>query len=335
MNPDIYIIGQGLAGSILSMRLEALGLKFKVIDTPGFSQSSRIAAGLANPVVLKRQKWVADAEDYLPSALSFYSHWQKRFSSPFLHSVKLEHIFHQAGESNDWEANSLKPHLAEHLGPIVTDKLNAINSPHGRAKLKGVFWLDTVAFLKERRQQLQEGNQLIESNFEEIALPDSAVTIFCNGHLLRLSHPKIAAAFTPTKGEVMIIKAPNLPEDRMLHAGVFTLPLGDQFFKVGATYAHHDLTENTSQKGLKYLQEKLEAFYSGPYEVVEQKAGVRPNIKDRKPLMGRIAANEYAFNGMGSRGVLMAPYLSEHFLNYLLKGDPLNPNWDLNRFISI
>lgn len=333
MNREIYIIGQGLAGSILSLRLEALGIDFKVIDQQSYSQSSRIAAGLANPVVLKRQKWVADAEAFLPSAEAFYSKWQQVFQTPFFHPVQLEHIFHKAGESNDWEANSLKPHLQDHLGKILKDELNHVLSPHGRAQVKGVFWMDTVAFLKERREQLEQSGRLIIQDYEEYGFPADAIKVFCNGHLLRESHPHIRVAFTPTKGEVMIIKAPGLPENRMLHAGVFTLPLGDQIFKVGATYAHHDLSEQTSQSGLDFLKEKLEVFYSGPYEVLEQKAGVRPNIKDRKPLMGQLDSLEYAFNGMGSRGVLMAPYLSDHFLNYLLKGEALHPAWDLKRFI--
>lgn len=333
MSREIYIIGQGLAGSILSLRLEALGIDFKLIDQQTHSQSSRIAAGLANPVVLKRQKWVANAEDYLPSAEAFYQQWQASFEQPFFHPVKLEHIFHQAGEGNDWEANSLKPHLAHHLGAIQNEELPHIASPHGRALVNGVFWMDTFAFLHERRAQLKHSKRLIETSFEEFDFPPKALKIFCNGHLLRETHPQLASAFTPTKGEVMIIKAPHLPEDRMLHAGVFTLPLGGQTFKIGATYNHHELSENPSINGLEFLKEKLEVFYQGPYEVLEQKAGVRPNIKDRKPLMGQVNEAEYVFNGMGSRGVLMAPYLSAHFLQFLLEGKELNPAWDLKRFI--
>ncbi len=332
MEGPLCIIGLGIAGTILSMQCEDQGIDFRLIDEAQHSQSSRIAAGLANPVVLKRQKWVADAEQYLPSAIAFYERWQETFESPFYHPIQLEHIFHQPGELNDWQSNSLKKNLQNHLGPVVQDEIPLINSPYGRGALEGVFWVDTVSLIEQQRNRLREKGQLIEANWEDIPDLASQNQVYCNGHFLRESHPEINKAFSPTKGEVMIIEAPGLPEDRMLHAGVFTLPLGNQRFKVGATYSHQNLNEAITDKGLNFLKEKLEVFYKGPYKVLEQKAGVRPNIKDRKPLLGSLGKNQWAFNGLGSRGVLLAPFLSKHFLDFLLNGSPLRKEWDLNRF---
>ena len=59
------IIGQGIAGTILSMRMQEAKHNHLVIDNPKLSSSSKIAAGLANPIVLKRLKWVKDAELFL------------------------------------------------------------------------------------------------------------------------------------------------------------------------------------------------------------------------------------------------------------------------------
>jgi len=334
MEKEYTIVGQGLAGSILSMQMFEAGIPFKVVDQSHHSQSSRIAAGLCNPVVLKRQKWVSDADIFLPAALEFYQKWESKLDVKFHFPIALDHVFHNAGEVNDWQANAEKPHLKNHLGKIHDSFMPSVPAPHGLGRLEGVFWLDTMVFLDRWRNFLKKEGLLIEE--EWIANSEASngqSIIYCNGHLLRHSHPQIADAFTPTKGEVLIIRAEDLPEDRMLHAGVFTLPLGNQTFKVGATYAHHNLDEHISAKGLDFLKSKLEAFYQGPYEVLEQYAGVRPNIKDRKPLMGHIGASQYTFNGMGSRGVLMAPFLAEHFMNYLIRASPINPKWDLQRFI--
>lgn len=328
-----YIIGQGIAGTILSMRFYEAGIPFILIDEPSFSQSSRIAAGLANPVVLKRQKWVADAEKFISVAPDFYKKWEEKLDTRFFHSVALEHIFHSAGEINDWQSNSEKPHLKNHLGCIHQDSLPNIHAPHGRASVEGIFWLDTVKFIESWKSFLREQSLLIETDWHTFAFPKQAQRIYCNGYLLQHSHPNLAEAFQSTKGEVMRIAAPELPEDRILHAGVFTLPLGDGEFKVGATYSHKELNQEITEDGLAFLKSKLEVFYKGPYTVLEQWAGVRPNIKDRKPLMGRISESEWTFNGLGSRGVLMAPYLSAHFLEHLLNDAPLAPHWDVKRFI--
>ncbi len=334
MKEELYIIGQGLAGTMLSIRLWQDQIPFKVIDEPSLSQSSRIAAGLANPVVLKRQKWVADAELYMEEAPRFYPEMEELLQTKFYHPVRLEHIFHKAGEVNDWQSNGEKPHLKNHLGPIFNDALPSITAPHGRGQVKGIFWLDTVAFIESWKSFLRKHDLLIEQKWTADTLGENSTKIFCNGQLLRASHPHLADAFSPTKGEVMLIEASSLPEDRILHAGVFCLPLGNKIFKVGATYSHRELNQETTANGLDFLKTKLEAFYTGEYRVIEQLAGLRPNIKDRKPLMGRISASDWTFNGFGSRGVLMGPYLSQHFCNHLLNGEALSPQWDLNRFTS-
>lgn len=333
MQDQIYILGSGIAGTTLSIELMKAGIEHRVYDDPKFSRSSRIAAGLANPVVLKRQKWVHKAELFMPASRAFFKSFEKEHGQKILHPAEIEHIFHRAGEVNDWLINSSKPHLSQHLGPILKEEIPDINSPQGRGLLQDIFWLDTQRFIEIHKNKLRKKAWLIEEvwpGFEN--LPESKV-IYCNGHLLRESHPHLAKAFSPTKGELMIISGTSLPEDRILHAGVFTLPLGKGLFKIGASYAHQNISDEASAKGLSFLEEKLQVFYRGSYQIEEQLAGVRPNIRDRKPLLGRINDSEYVFNGMGSRGVLMAPYLAQHFLDFLLKDGSLKEEWNLNRFI--
>lgn len=324
------IIGQGIAGTILSYRLWQAQIPFKVLDDPSLSRSSRIAAGLANPVVLKRQKWVSDAETYLPVCAPFYQELEAFLKVKLYHPTPLEHIFHSVGELNDWHQNSTKTYLKNHLSVIDKTPLAQVISPHGRGRLNGVFWVETDAMISAWRAFLDQEGFLVGTNPES----DNFTTIHCNGHLFH-DYPRLAAkTFTRTKGEVMIIESDELPEDRILHAGVFTMPLGNKRFKVGATYAHHHLNDEPSAQGLAQLREKLEVFFTGSYRVVEHLAGVRPNIKDRKPIMGQIAANEYVFNGLGSRGILMAPYLSALMVDYLENKANLPSHWDIKRFIS-
>ncbi len=334
MSSEIYILGCGIAGTTLSICLNKAGIDHYVYDEPRFSRSSRIAAGLANPVVLKRQKWVNRAEIFMPSSNRFFKNFEDQHKIKVRFESEIEHIFHKVGELNDWLANSTKPHLNEYLGQIVKDEIPNINSPYGRGVLKNIFWLDTQAYINTYKDHLRAKKRLLETEWPGIdGLADSVKIIYCNGHLLRESHPSLAKAFSPTKGELIIIEETQLPDDRILHAGVFTLPLGEGKFKVGASYAHQNINDAPSAKGLSFLEEKLQAFYKGPYKIVEQVAGVRPNIKDRKPLLGRLNEQEFIFNGMGSRGVLMAPYLAEHFIEFMFQGKPLDKDWDINRFI--
>jgi len=334
MNSKIYILGAGIAGTTLSIFLDKAGVDHWVYDEPKFSRSSRIAAGLANPVVLKRQKWVNAAELFMPASRQFFTSLEKELKTKFIHHAEIEHVFHKAGEVNDWLVNSNKPHLNQHLGSVKKETLPFVESPLGRGVLQNIFWLDTHHYIEQHKAKLRRRDRLIEGEWSGTnTLKAEDKVIYCHGHLLRESHPSLAKAFSPTKGELMLIKGSQLPEDRILHAGVFTLPLGNGLFKVGASYAHQNLNDETSAKGLSFLEEKLNIFYKGPYEIEEQLAGVRPNIKDRKPLLGRLNEQEYVFNGMGSRGVLMAPYLAQHFIEFFLQAKALKKEWDLQRFI--
>tara|TARA_R110001592_G_scaffold72390_2_gene221105 strand:- start:77079 stop:78080 length:1002 start_codon:yes stop_codon:yes gene_type:complete len=328
---DYLIIGQGIAGTILSYQLHKLGVRFKVIDDPQFSRSSRIAAGLANPVVLKRQKWVKGAEHFTENLSRFYLEMEKELNTNFFHPLPLYHLFQNIGEINDWQQNASKVHLQSYLGEIFQSEIPNVNTPFGYAKVENIFWVNTQAMISSWRQFLKEKDALIEESFEAKDYPDY-IHIYCNGHLLSEQFPQFESVLTKTKGQVMIIKSSALIPDYGLHSSVFTLPLGDHLYKVGSTYEHHNLNDETSPEGLSRLRSDLEKFYTGPYELVEHLAGVRPNIKDRKPLLGKIKDGNYCFNGLGSRGILMAPYLSEHFCKYLIYANELNPTWDLQRF---
>ncbi len=325
------IIGQGIAGTILSYRFKKAGIPFKIIDSPNLSQSSKIAAGLANPVVLKRQKWVKDAERFTAQLKDFYLSFERELSANIYHPLPLYHIFQSNGEVNDWQQNASNPYLQSYLGKVEKYALPQVKSPYGFGKVEGIFWIDTHLMISRWRKELKASELLIEESFQAEEYQDYQ-HIYCNGHLMTEHFPLLANVYSKTKGQVMLIESVELKENYGLHSSVFTLPLGEHRFKVGATYEHKNLNDETSPEGLARLQSDLEKFYSGAYRVLEHYAGVRPNIKDRKPILGKVAPGKYCFNGLGSRGVLMAPYLSQHFIDYLVHNKELEPSWNIDRF---
>lgn len=336
------LIGQGLAGTILSMRLDELGIPHQVIDDPTASQSSRIAAGLANPILLKRLKWVRHAESYGPEALPFYRQWEKTLATRFAYPLQMWHLFRSVGEVNRWQEKSETPLLSPFLGPVQSPATaGALNAPFGIGRLENLFWLDTGAFLRAYRTKLQQENRLLAMPAQEVlekyiwpVRPVNEPLVLCNGHLARQVAPKLAAAFTPTRGEVLLLEAHELPPDVAVHARVFALPLGGQRYKLGASYAHDDLSDTPSPAGREWLEQQWHKMYAGSYRVLDHLAGVRPNVADRQPLLGAWGPGKYIFNGLGSRGVLMAPYLARQLVAFLEKAAPLNPEWDVQRFIS-
>jgi glycine oxidase len=328
---EILIIGQGIAGTILSYQLKQLGIPFLVIDEPSLSSSSKIAAGLVNPVVLKRQKWVQGAELFTANLSDFYLEMERVLGTKFFHPSPLVHLFQSIGEINDWQQNASKTHLKAYLGLVENKVIPNVHSPFGYGKVDGVFWVNTEKMISAWRNCLKEEGLLIEERFTPAKFPKH-LHIHCTGHLMTEQFPNFSSIFTKTKGQVMVIESEDLNPKYGLHSGVFTLPLGDNHYKVGATYEHKNLTDTTSTEGLDRLKSDLEKFFKGDYKVIKHYAGVRPNVKDRKPLLGKIGEHTFCFNGLGSRGVLMAPYLSQHLIDSILTGSIISPAWNINRF---
>ena len=70
------------------------------------------------------------------------------------------------------------------------------------------------------------------------------------------------------------------------------------------------------------------------YELVNVETGIRPSIKDRRPVIGRHSTrrNTFIFNGMGTRGCFMAPLLTEEFIEHIENDKPLDSEVNINRF---
>mgnify|MGYP003329001594 CR=1 FL=1 len=81
---------------------------------------------------------------------------------------------------------------------------------------------------------------------------------------------------------------------------------------------------------------KLQKLLNCSFEILQQRAGIRPTVIDRRPLVGqhRVHKNLYILNGLGSRGVLMAPTVAKNLIDFIEKGLALPKDIDINRFTT-
>ncbi len=72
---------------------------------------------------------------------------------------------------------------------------------------------------------------------------------------------------------------------------------------------------------------------AAPFEIIGHVAGVRPAVKDRRPYIGasKKHSNLFIFNGLGTKGALLAPYWAEHLAEHLMLGKPLDAAVDTRR----
>jgi glycine oxidase len=115
---------------------------------------------------------------------------------------------------------------------------------------------------------------------------------------------------------------------------VFILPLGNSLFKVGATYNWNDKTNTPTQEGKQELIDRIKEILTCDFEIVSHYAGIRPTVKDRKPLVGthREFSNIHILNGLGTRGVMLGPAMAKALFEHIELGIPLASEINIKRF---
>ena len=99
---DYIIVGSGLAGITLAHQLKQAGYKIKIISEPSLSKSSRVAAGIFNPVVFFRitKSYLADLA--LPFAIDFYTQIESLLSISILQKRSIAKFFGAPDEPILW-----------------------------------------------------------------------------------------------------------------------------------------------------------------------------------------------------------------------------------------
>ncbi|MFT5970534.1 MAG: glycine oxidase [Flavobacteriales bacterium] len=340
---DYLIVGQGIAGSFLSATCDKQKLSFRVIsnDIPG---ASHVAAGLFNPVVLKRFKKVFNADKSLKHLLLLLNYVENCLDSKIQLNQQIIRKLNSVEEQNQWVENSDKLTLREYLGEIITDSVGSIESKYGYGLVHCAGRIDVQLFISKWHQYLEEKNNLIseEFDFNNLKVTPTFIEyrgiqyknlIFCEG-TKSLNNPYFSEIpIIPNKGEYIKIKTENLPQ-YIINSRHFIIPNSETEALIGATYQPRDKNIEPTDKAKNELLQFWATQSNAKATVIHQYAGLRPTVNDRRPIVGthREHSTLHLLNGLGSRGLLHAPWLSYQLLNFIESGTPLHPECDIKRF---
>ena len=345
MQVDYIVVGIGIAGISFCEQLKANNKTFVVFDNAS-QQSSTVAGGLYNPVVLKRFTSVWKSEEQLEIALPLYANLERKLSIKLDYKIPVYRRFASLEEQNDWFAASDKPLLSKYLSTnIIRNENKAIEAPFGFGEVLETGRIDVKNMLEAYKLKLKNSKLLIESvfNYNELILESTNIKyhnivatniVFAEGFGIKENPFFKQLPLNPAKGELITIYAPDLNIDYVLKAGIFLIPLGEDLYTVGATYQWKDLSNNVTNEAKEELLVKLKKLINTSFKVVNQVAGVRPTVKDRRPLVGQHATykNMYVLNGLGTRGVMIGPYVANQLYNFIENGIPLENEIDIKRF---
>ncbi|WP_178989743.1 NAD(P)/FAD-dependent oxidoreductase [Winogradskyella schleiferi] len=342
---DYIIVGCGLASISFCEELRAKNKTFVVFDNNS-QKSSIVAAGLYNPVILKRFSEVWKAKEQLEIALPVYAKIENELNIKIDHKLRILRRFTSIQEQNKWFTSSDKPNLEPFLSTqLVKNTNSAIDAPYGFGEVLHAGRIDTETLISNYKTFLKEIDCFEERSFEygEIQFQTESIQyenikakqiIFAEGFGVKQNPYFNDIPLTGSKGEILTIKAPNLKIDYAIKSSVFVIPLGSDLYNVGATYDNVDKSNQPTDNAKEELLSKVKSFIKCDFEVVNHVAGIRPTVKDRRPLIGRHPKqkNVYVLNGLGTRGVMIAPYVAKKLYNFIENNEALGSEIDVNRF---
>ena len=341
----IFIIGQGIAGTLLAWALRQRGAQVTIADGNLPGSASTVAAGIINPVTGKRyvKSWRFDA--FFPVARATYQALEQELGVSIWHEQPIVRLLATAEEANDWSLRCGQSAYVDFLRELPDGGAWQSFVPPGFrfGLIRQAARVTFAPLLSAFREQFRQEGFFLEKNLDYQDIEQLTSThdrvIFCDGYR-SAAHPLWSyLPWRPAKGEALLIRfSQDLPAaelHEMLKKTTLVVPLGDGLFWAGASYQWYfpDLHPSVGEGDL--LLQNLRSMLAVPFEVVGHVAGVRPTVQDRRPFLGWHPEQPKVgiFNGLGTKGALLAPYWAAHFAEHILDGTPLDAEVDVRRAV--
>lgn len=306
--------------------------------------SPKVIGGLISPITGKRfvKTWLADT--LLPFAANFYTHLERELATSFYKPIPIVRLFADVQQANDLSVRQADEEYDNYFKNYTFSNAQ-INVEHGYTVLNHGAVVDGIEMLSALHEYFHKkgiiknilfnsSELMIKKQYIEWENIRTKALVFCEGWKT-INNPYFNdLPFMPAKGELLVIKSVKLKLKELINRGIFIRPLNNDLYLVGSTYTWNDLSLKTTQSARNEMEGKLKSVIKSDYIIIEQLAGIRPSVRGRRPFLGKKQHREniYIFNGLGTKGLLLAPFFSDHLVKYLLDGQVLMPEIDIGRF---
>ncbi len=342
---DTIIVGMGLAGCSMYWSLKQAGFKCLCIDPNIKTTSSRVAAGMFNPIVGKRFTTAPNATALFDSAKKYYNTIEERIQQKIYFEMLLFMPFQNIAHQNDW---SLKmPQLKEwiHDSPELEQILKGnYQSEFGGFFVNKTGYADSNLYVNTTLDYCKKNNELLVESIDYSQLNIEAKTyhhyqakhiIFCEGTAV-VNNPFVKQKFLNlAKGQLLFGHSSSALPQIIYNGKIYIIPTSKNEFICGATYEWDYINNEPDEFGKNYLIQELDKVAKFDYTIIDHKAAVRPTVIDRKPVVGNINSENkhiYILNGLGTKGVIWAPYLANLITENITNNIEIPKEFSIDRF---
>ncbi|MBL0342050.1 MAG: FAD-binding oxidoreductase [Bacteroidetes bacterium] len=346
----VLISGQGFAGSLLAWFLIKNGCEVTIVDSGDPFSSTRVSAGIMLPVTGRRLAKTQNADVIIPFARELYYDIEKVTNTHFFSSKNVLQLFTSTANRNEWYARSADPGMQAYIGEIVNSEQmhHSIKGDCGGILLNQSGSVNPLLFQDAIKKYVIEHGTFIHDvfNFEQLEVTNTHVlwksnnyscVVFCEGYRALTDGHFNYLPFKPAKGEILDFYSEELSDANIIVKGNYILPMGNNRFRIGSTYEWENLNCDISVEAAKELETNLTSLLNCDYKIIDQKAGIRPSVRDRRPLLGFHPKFKTVaiFNGLGTKGAMQGPFYAKQMAHLILSGENPDPDVSIKRFESL
>lgn len=332
---DTLIVGQGIAGSLLAHQLYRRRRSFIVIDAGHSNSASRVAAGMFTPISGKRKTLLPGILDQIKHAIKSYKAIEELLQVAILH---LQNVYEIPGNEQEY-ATLLKRSITPEYQQLFVQNAPPIPWLDNKVAYSVITcsgWVDCALLTKSYREWLLEKQCLREASFQYGSLKKTAAgfcyedfqftnLVFCEGYRAAANPFFNEEAIVPCKGDIIDIHCTGLDTLNILKKnGYYLLPSGGAVARVGATHQWHTADETLFQADCAELQSAASEILNGLYfDAIRHQAAIRATTANREVIAKAhpYIPGMYMLNGLGSKGVLHAPWYASKLLDLICAGE--------------
>ncbi|GAB4199105.1 MAG: FAD-dependent oxidoreductase [Bacteroidia bacterium] len=345
---ECIIVGSGIAGITLAWELYRKNISFVLISQPALSQASLLAPGVWNPIVFKRITPTWNASELIAHLQSFYQYVENHLQIHLSEQLQIAHVLSNPEEEKLWQQKrEFYPRFLDNVIELSPEKWLCLKYPLKCGIVKNAGRLKVAEYIHHSLEFFKSLQSFSVQTFHYNALiiNDDGIEydnisaqyiIFCEGHLIKQNPFFSFIQLKPAKGEILEIQSEKtlLPEHTVLHKNISIIPVENNRYLLGSNYEWKNLDETPTLSIKQQFLNTFENLFDVKYEFIGHYAGIRPAL-DRRPILGRHPKikNMFVFNGLGTKGVMLAPFSAELLVDSILHNIPIPQELSVERFI--
>lgn len=319
MIPNIHIVGFGVAGACIALRLRQAGIPFRVSDMSATIPGGwMVNGGLINPISGQRATLPWQYSSYGPSVRRFYEYAARTVGNIAL-DVTIRRRWANASVAEYYRSRLAAGEYAD-VQVITLDEglYDGVTFPHGGADILHSIRVEVPSFIPALRNLLEREGVHFEGT--EPRIDDAETTIWATGHHITSHHLWSHIPLHPSKGEVLEGYIEGWTANYVLSGTVSVIPLGGGRYRVGSTHVWDDITEAPTQAGRQWLEAALLEMTRCEMQVERHAAGIRPANQERRPMVARHPerSQHLVVTGLGAKGMYYAPWCADRVLEMVI-----------------